>query len=499
MRLYALGHSSFIVEMDAPDGAPVRILVDPWFTDHLAGDLSERFPRVRFDPNVLLPLDGIFISHAHTDHLDPYSLVQLWSEASFRPRLFLPQSLLYLDSLLREHLEDVDIHYFHDCETVAIRGVEVAGVFNPERRATNEDDVMMLVLRTERETFIGEADAEFPFYDLDARAELSETLGVATAESVVFLTTENEGDATMAMFDAQDLEEREALLSEHLERTYESAHSKYTPTEENDDLWGSPNVVRLIGGQGIAFPREVDGRWNRVLFPIRLRDRVTIERDVAAQNGCQHTIEEFVPGEAYDVSGGKISTITPLVGFEVLDTEDDRDYDEELELFENFPVAPLQDEARDTELQYTAILNCLNVRFLPHLIGARRPPVEHLLAGSGGRYTVRVRFGTTASYADRDFTISFATLRFTETDAGGEPNEWYWANDLDDVFSGKADEFSTICRRPLGGTAQRLWSCLGLPYLNNDLVERKLKFHFELARAGKSAGEWVLPFYGLKP
>ena len=76
-----------------------------------------------------------------------------------------------------------------------------------------------------------------------------------------------------------------------------------------------------------------------------------------------------------------------------------------------------------------------------------------------------------------------------------EPAEFYWANDIDDFLDGRCDEFSTVCRRPLGGTAIRLWQCLGLPYLNNDIIEKKLRYHFERAAYGESSSDWVMEFY----
>ncbi len=122
-------------------------------------------------------------------------------------------------------------------------------------------------------------------------------------------------------------------------------------------------------------------------------------------------------------------------------------------------------------------------------------PALALLAGCGGQYRIRLRFGTVSDHVDEDQGIMFASLRFHAIPTDGEPQEFYWANDLEDYLDGRCDDFSTFCRHPLSEGVTRLWSCLGMPYLNNDLVERKLRYHFERARRGESLSDWVLRFY----
>ena len=50
MNVLALGHSCFLLEMlPGEETEPVRILADPWLSDHVIGDVMGRFPRIRFD------------------------------------------------------------------------------------------------------------------------------------------------------------------------------------------------------------------------------------------------------------------------------------------------------------------------------------------------------------------------------------------------------------------------------------------------------------------
>ena len=514
MKLTSLGHSAYLLEMEGTRETPLRLLADPWLSDLLIGDLLGRFPRVRLDHSALSPLDAIYISHSHTDHLDPYTLLPLWRALDPKPAVLLPESLRYLRSLFEEYLDGVELIFLRHHEPIEIGGVQVRGFFNPEQRPTNEDDVMVLVADSGREVFLCESDAVLPFYDPGARAEISALL--EERETACFLTIKNEGDATFSMLSAKDPADRQARLSRAIEALYGELYEMYEHADPEDldpnledadfddgdgpaaELWQNPNHIRLVGGQGICFPQGLETPWNRVLFPIRLEDRVRMEREVAEQFASKHTIEEFVPGRQFVLRSGGIESTAECGWLELLDKEEERQFDPELNHFDTFPVAPLCDEVRAVEAQRATLMDLLNGRFLPHLIGARRPPVEHLLGNSGGEFRIRLRFGTVADSKDLDYCLRFDQLRFVEeepTDA--PPNEFYWANDLDDVLVGRADEFSSFCRRPLGGTSLHLWSTLGLPYLNTDLIERKLRLHFARAASEETVEDWVLPFFSM--
>lgn len=499
MRITGLGHSSYLLEMEPREGPrALRILVDPWIDDYLVGDLLGRFPRIRAGKPCLSPLDAIFISHSHTDHLCPYSLARLWSELDPLPELILPQSLLYLDDLFEEHLPGSQRHYLREGEPLDFHGLLLTGRFSPETQASNEDDVMVLLARNGRESFLGESDALLPFYHPVARELITSWLDLDRVETACFLTIKNQGEATMQMLGSRSLQERQLRLSQALESVYEEIHEIFSPFEDlEEDLWQSPKVVRLIGGQGIGHPADWPSDWNRVLFPIRVEDRVRSEREVCEQFGLSPRIESLVPGQVHDILAGGDVRRAPAPGVEVLDGEEKRRFDPELEVFDTFPCAPLRDESRDLDEQRARILECLDHRFLPHLVGARQPPVEHLLAGRGGEYRIRIRFGGTAIHHDEDFVLSFGRLRFHPEGAAEDiaPDEHYWANDLDDFLRGRADEFSLFVRHPLEGRSQRLWQCLGLPYLNQDLIHEKLRFHFERAGQGLTAESWVRSFH----
>ncbi|MGA1533878.1 MAG: MBL fold metallo-hydrolase [Planctomycetota bacterium] len=500
MKIQSLGHSSFVVEIAGDRPEPVRILADPWVADHVIGDLCGRLPRVRIDWRALGPIDAVYLSHSHTDHLDPYSLLQLAQELPEPPLLLLPESLTYLQPLLAEELPAWPCAILAEGVPLDLHGVEVSALFNLETRGTNEDDVMVLVVRNEREILISEADACLPFHDDEACAAIEELLvGVGDEDEPpvrVFLTTKNELGGTMASLRADGPEARREAKREAWERTAEDAESILRP----EGPWQLPGgVVRLLIGQGIAAPMDLLPEWNRVLFPVTLEERASIEREIAAANGLDLSIAALAGGHELTVESGAVGEPGPIPGVEVLDDEQVRSFDPEVPCWESsFPVAPLIDTPRDIGAQQRRFRALLNERFLPWWIGARNPPVEHLLAHHGGEYRIRIRYGSAEEFTVEDFVASFARLRFTPTTPAEDPSEVqeeYWGNDLEDYLDGRADDFSTFCRRPPGGSASTLWDCLGFPYLNDDLVERKLRFHFERARAGHTGGDWVLPIW----
>lgn len=107
MIITPLGHTEFLVDIANPAGENIRILVDTWLSSYSVGDLMERSIEVELDPEKLSTIDAIYISHSHTDHLDPYTLMEIYRHAS--PILIVPFTLAYLTPLFREYLGEIHI------------------------------------------------------------------------------------------------------------------------------------------------------------------------------------------------------------------------------------------------------------------------------------------------------------------------------------------------------------------------------------------------------
>ncbi|MCA9566722.1 MAG: MBL fold metallo-hydrolase [Myxococcales bacterium] len=488
MQITALGHSCVLLDLDGEQ--PTRILVDPWLSDHAVGDGMGRFPRVRFAAEDLAP-HAVYLTHGHCDHLDPYTLVRLWRELEHPPVLILPATLALLVPVFREHLPGVRILVLQPHEPVIFRGVELLGFYDVSPVPTNEDDVMVLVVTNGDERVLVEADANLSLDDPELRAFVSHLMREPGITSSVFLTTENELTATLASRSCRTLEDREALVDQARDELLEAVHALYAPVDDPDDLWQGEHVVRLIHGQGLTAPHELDPRWQHILFPVRIEHRVREERAAAEAYGCRHTIDALTVGAVHRVEGGRVVDRTPEPALTLLDAEEARTYDPDLAFFPELPCAPIRGGERDVEAQRTRIEAVLNGRFLPYLAGSRQPPLIHLLAAYGGSYTVRVVFGDEPV----DFTLGFGAHGFVAGEPGGEPQEAWWADDLEDFLDGRCDAFSGFCREPFPDVESRLWACLGMPLLDGDLLLKRTALHFERASAGLSPESWVLPLY----
>jgi L-ascorbate metabolism protein UlaG (beta-lactamase superfamily) len=122
--------------------------------------MLERRHHIRIDPATLSSIDAIYISHAHTDHLDPYTLIDIYRHAS--PILILPYTLGYLVTLFRQYIPSIHIEILTPDHALIIRGIEITGVMLEQEEITNEDDVMMIHIASDRECLFAEIDTVPP-------------------------------------------------------------------------------------------------------------------------------------------------------------------------------------------------------------------------------------------------------------------------------------------------------------------------------------------------
>lgn len=496
MQITALGHSCVLLDFHHDHGGHTRILVDPWLTDHATGDAMGRFPRLRFEIEALGRVDAVFLSHAHCDHLDPYTLVRLWRELADPPVLLLPVSLAFLVPIFEAHLDPLDLRLIAPHEPLPFGGVELVGVYDVGLEPNNEDDVMVLVVCHGAERVLVEVDARLSLEHPGFRAYLHDLLCGPDVASAVFLTTENELTGTLDGRACATPEHRQAVADYALDEMVASVEALYHPVDD-DDLWASDRLIRLIHGQGLAAPHELDPRWQHVLFPVRIDDRVRVERAVAGGHGHRHTIDRLTDGHTHTIEAGRVVARSPAEGLELLDHEDQRTYEPESDYVPDLPCAPVRADARDIDAQRARIRALLDHRFGPYLHGVRRPPVLHLLAAYGGTYRIRVHYGSGSTAQTWDYALGFAAPVFTESLPDDDPQEEYWANDLDDFLDGRCDEFTGFCRTQLPAEAMRLWTHLATPLLHADLVAKRVALHFDRASQGLGPGDYVLPLYGV--
>ncbi|GAB1315587.1 Protein-lysine N-methyltransferase efm4 [Madurella fahalii] len=91
-----LGHAGVLVQLrsiGSPNGRPVRCLFDPMFSmrcspSQVAGPIRSYPPPCKVED--LPPIDAVFISHNHYDHMDYDSLVSVWHHSRATVRFFVP-------------------------------------------------------------------------------------------------------------------------------------------------------------------------------------------------------------------------------------------------------------------------------------------------------------------------------------------------------------------------------------------------------------------------
>lgn len=114
MIITPLGHTEFLLDIENKEGKNVRFLIDSWLSDFAVGDLCERAVKVTLDPEKISTIDAIYISHAHTDHLDPYTLLEIYKYAN--PILLLPVTLSYLVPIFLEYIPTIQIQILKNKE-----------------------------------------------------------------------------------------------------------------------------------------------------------------------------------------------------------------------------------------------------------------------------------------------------------------------------------------------------------------------------------------------
>ncbi|MEL6350010.1 MAG: hypothetical protein AAFV53_43315, partial [Myxococcota bacterium] len=310
-----------------------------------------RFPRLRFSVADLDPIHAVYLSHAHCDHLDPYTLLRLWQQLPSPPALILPVSLSFLIPTLQAHLDEPEIMVLPEHHAVSFRGLDLLGFYDVGFDANNEEDVMILVVTHGAERVLIEADARLSLELPRFREYVSMLLRGPGIDSAVYLTTENELTGTLEGRGCQSVEDREILQGIAFDEMLDAVHQLYVPSDEPMDLWQGDRVLRLIHGQGLTAPHELDPRWQQILFPVRIADRVRAERATAAENGLRHRIDALTVGCVHTVVNGEVTQREPAPWLTLLDEEAKRRFAVSLPFFPPLGCAPLRADVRDRDVQ----------------------------------------------------------------------------------------------------------------------------------------------------
>lgn len=487
MIITPLWHTEFLVDIESSHDENVRILVDTWLSDFAVGDLMERTVKVKLDITKLSSIDIIYISHAHTDHLDPYTLVEIYHHAS--PILLIPFTLEYLIPLFREYLGDIQIEILHLAKPFIYKGIELRGHMFEQSTITNEDDVMMLSIANEKELLFAEIDTLPDEYDENVQKSLFRALTYREFETVCYLATRNMLEWQLPLYDTAR-EKRKSFRDQFVYEQKENIRASYEKFEY-DDYTDLPNIFTISGfcrgfiGQGIGYPVSVSHELAQLnIFP--LDEIVSFESDVAAKHGYDFSQKALLPGRQYRVEKGQIETgrkECPLgelvfshtkIGYENLP---DRVYAEG----PLFPRILTDDEIAEALAEIEKILS---TTFLAYWSASPEASFRSALVKNQGTYSLVCHSGET-HYV---FLYTLVSGKFRRSDTWiGKSDEEYFLLDVLDFLYGRQELYSNFWHKLDTKKVYRLWTFLGANFCNNELVLNKYKLHFERAKRGETS------------
>lgn len=129
----------------------------------------------------------------------------------------------------------------------------------------------------------------------------------------------------------------------------------------------------------------------------------------------------------------------------------------------------------------------MNSRFLPYFSASPVASLRSaLIKNPDGAYRIEFKIFEKESFI---FEFSFASENFSEVPyrENMRIDEDYWLLDILDYLDGRQELYSQFWHTLHLKRAYRLWMCLGANSLNNDLVSKKHRFHFEQAKRGNTS------------
>ncbi len=525
MIITPLWHTEFLVDIANPVWENVRILIDSWLSEFAVGDLMERTTKVRFDTEKIKTLDAIYISHSHSDHFDPYTLVEIYQYAS--PLLILPFTLRYLEVVLSEFLPNTKIHWLGNRETYILKWIEITWYMWSNPEITNEDDVMMIAISNDRELLFAEIDTIPDAYDEWVQKSLYSVFTRKEYETRIYLASRNCLEGQIPLYDILP-KWRKAFREKYIADQKEDILASYEKYEY-EEYAHFPNLFTLSGfvrgfiGQGIAYPRSLsEDLYALSIFP--LDEIVSIEHDYAKNTGYTFSQKALLAGRQYKVEGWTIEQgrkECPIGILENSQKEIGYIWSPNERMYASWPLFPREIGESGIQEAKEKILEVLNHRFLPYWSASPVASLRDTLIKNDGVYRLECKIPVMSTESPvpvvmtrhlaqdmngQDFSLGskwqiqkilfeYSTARtgFEEIpyEANMKIDEDYWFLDIIDFLEGRQEMYSSFWHRLDPKRAYRLWTCLGATYMNHDLNIRKYRLHFERARLWMTARDFV--------
>ncbi len=494
MIITPLWHTEFLIDISNTALENVRILVDTWLSDVVVGDLMERSTLVALDTQKLSTIDMIYISHSHTDHLDPYTILEIYKHAN--PLLILPNTLAYLAPVFREYIDGIQIEFLIPKKPFRFRWIEITGYMFSQLDITNEDDVMMLAINNETELIFAEIDTVPDEYDQEVQSELFQIFDRKNYQTRAYLASRNELEWQLRIYDL-DAKRRKSFRSEYIAGRKDEIRASYEKFEY-DEYTDLPNIFTLPGfvrgfiGQWLQYPASLSFSLSELaIFP--LEEIASMEGDIARSFGYDFSQKAILPGRQYRIENGLIEAgrkECPIAN-SIQSRVPKYKNPEENRIYAKWPLIPRDVALLDRSATTIRLLDILNHRFLPYWSASPVASLRSaLMSTTDGAYRIAFKTNTTETIL---FEYSFASSIFSEVSPSWNTriDESYWIQDILDFLSGKQELYSNFWHQLESKKIYRLWMCLGANFMNQDLVLAKYRFHFERANRGESVVQFV--------
>jgi len=501
-----LGHSEILLNIENSNWEIVKILSDTWLSDYSVADLMQRNPILNKDFDKIKP-DIVFISHSHMDHLDPYSLVKLFKK--HKPILLLPETLTYLKDLLQENLES-EIIILKNKQTVNIKWINIQWIIFPDWMNTNEADVMTLAVWNDNEIFYTEVDIVPPdteewiwyIYKLFTQKNF---------ETRLYLSTRNELEWNLTIIDLPE-EDRKDFVIEYKQKRIGEMYQHYNnifALEENGikaNIYKLPGFVRGFIGQWIIFP-VLDYWCDALKLQIMpLDENVELETEIAGDFWLtypMYSLHKFEKITARDSKLSKALDCTYLWKWRFIFENWDLKKIEKIPYVDGFYFKSKQDlsvkfkrtlkkepilwkRKLDEKEELNKVLNYLNTRFYHYQHGRIDANLKNLALENDGKYTICLIW-------DKKYFLTWelGSNWFSISDNEEDYQEIYYLQDIVDFIDWNIELYSNFWSYLEPWTNIYLWECLWANFINNDIVLRKFKKHFNLAKNWLTPSEFV--------
>ncbi len=497
MILTPLWHTEFLLDIENKEGNNVRFLIDAWLSDFLVWDLAERSVYVRLSPEKMCTIDAIYISHAHTDHLDPYTLLEIYKYAN--PVLFLPDTLRFLEPLLRKNIVPsegiLDIRFLKNRDMVVFRWIEIMAVAFDNIEITNEDDVMPIVFANDHEILFAEIDT-VPPDTIEAEKLLYKTFTRKSYDTVAYIASRNELEWSIQFLDCESTKAAENYKREYLHRRKEDiewwyAKYEYEEYETFPRIFDIPGFVRGFIWQGLVYPRSMSSSLAQASV-FSLPQVVDCEISFAQEHGFEFPQKALLPGRQFRLEKGSIETGRKECPIGTIESTKDETPSWIIDLterkFAHGPLCPRSFPPEELLIAKEKIRNILNYRFLPYWSASPVASLRSVLIRNKDA-AYRIQFSLEKDTPPIVFEYCFWWFCFTEVpfDSALKIDEDYWLSDVMDFLDGRQEMYSSFWHKLDPKRTYRLWTCLGANLLNNDLLEKKYQFHFDRAKKWENA------------